>query len=176
MFDAEVVRLRRLRNAALRARAIAKILNAEMVRPNSVFSRSAAVCWRIARTITGRLRAHPHLSYQRGPSSVRAAYDSISAVWLGSIARYHDRSLQSCAAQLGLVMRQLDDARALTRSTDLSDSLGGLQMQIRTLIEELDEAAHWEAGSLDESSRAEARICTGEPREGASGNWPYLAF
>jgi hypothetical protein len=168
MFDAEVARLRRLRNTALRARAVVKILSSRTVQPNPVFSRSAAGCWRIARTITGRLRAHPHLGYQRGPGHVRGAYDYLGAAWLGGIARYRGRSVQCCSAQLRLVIRELDDARALTWSADFSDSLGRFQLQIRRLIEEVDAGAHWEAGST--------RICTGPPPAEAAANWPYLAF
>lgn len=177
IFDPEVVRLRRLRNTALRARALAAVLNSKTVRPNPVFSRSAAGCWRIARTITGRLRAHPHFSHHRGPGDVRGAYDCIRATWLGAIARYRGRSLQCCSAQLRLVIRELDDARALTWSPDLSDSLGRFQLQIRRVIEEVDAGANREAGSQgDAASHADGRVCTVQPRAGAAGNWPYLAF
>jgi len=71
MIDAEVMRLRRLRNTVLRARAMARMLDSHSGRLNSVFSRSAIDCWRVARVITGKLRAHPYLPYQQGPGDLR---------------------------------------------------------------------------------------------------------
>src|SRR5882724_8177987 len=138
MIDTEVTRLRRLRNTALRARAVAGALNSKSGPRDSAFSRSAVSCWRIVRVITGRLRAHPYLSYQRGPSAVRGLYDRVIAAVLGGIARNRGRGLQTFSDELRRVARELDDARALTWSSDLSDALGRSQMQIRGLIEELD--------------------------------------
>ena len=79
MIDDEVMRLRRLRNTALRAREIAAMLDSNAADRSSVLSQSAVSCWRIARVITGRLREHPYPSYQRGPSTVRCVYRGISA-------------------------------------------------------------------------------------------------
>src|ERR1700719_2128341 len=119
MIDTEVMRLRQLRNTALKARALAAALDSDPARRNSVFSQSAVSCWRIARVITGRLRAHPYLSYQRGPSAVRGVYDRLSAGLLSGIARYRGRSAQTFSRELQRVARGLDDARALTWSSDL---------------------------------------------------------
>ena len=182
MIDTEVTRLRRLRNTALRARAVAAALGSDPAPRDSAFSRSAASCWRIARVITGRLRAHPYLSYQRGPSEMRGVYDRVSAGLLGAIARYRGRSQQTFSEELRRVARELDDARALTWSSELSDSLGRSQTQIRALIKELDDGACSEAGRRNEvESRHAPRI---ETRTGAVGNdaadvagsWPYLAI
>jgi hypothetical protein len=176
MFDAEVTRLRRLRNTALRVRAIADNLNSKTARANPMLSRSAAGCWRIARAITGRLRAHPHLGYQRGPSLVRGAYNYFGAAFVAGIARMGGRPLHCCSAQLRLLTRELDDARALTWSADFSDSLGRFQLQIRRLIEETEAASQREAGTIGVAARAETRDCTGQPRAEGAPNWPYLAF
>ena len=78
MIDAEVSRLRKLRNVALRARALAKILDSDS-QEQSVFARSAVICWTIARVASGRLRAHPYLSYQQGPSRMRDVADGLVA-------------------------------------------------------------------------------------------------
>src|SRR5882724_1816497 len=178
MIDTEVTRLRRLRNTALRARAVASALDYDSARHGSVFSRGAVNCWRIARVITGLLRAHPYLSYQRGPSEVRGVYDRVSAGLLGGIARYRGRSRQTFSDELRRVAHELDDARALTWSSDLSDTLGRSQMQIRGLIKELDAGARNESASRHESAaRVETQI--GAAREGSgsvAGNWPYLAI
>src|ERR1700685_652410 len=91
MIDTEVIRLRRLRHPDLRGRAIAAALDSDPAGRGSVFSASAQICWRIARVVTGRLRAHPYLSYQRGPSELRAVSHHVSATILGAIARYRGR-------------------------------------------------------------------------------------
>jgi hypothetical protein len=176
MFDAEVTRLRRLRNTALRVRAIAKNLNSNTVCANAMPSRSAAGCWRIARAITGRLRAHPHLGCQQGPSLVRGACNYLSAAFVAGVARMQGRTLQCCSAQLRLLIRELDDARALTWSADFSDSLGRFQLQIRSLIKEVEAAAQREAGTIGAAARAETRDCTAQPRAEGAPIWPYLAF
>jgi hypothetical protein len=178
MFDSEVIRLRRLRNSALRARAIAAALDSDPAGRGSVFSASAQMCWRIARLITGRLRAHPYLSYQREPSDVRAVYHRVSAAVLGSIARYRGRRRQTYAGELRHVARELDDARALTWSVELSDALGRLQMQLRRLLTELDAGAFEEAGVRHVSGpRATERMeAMRDEAENVTGDWPYLAF
>jgi len=185
MIDAEVARLRRLRNTALRARAVAAALNSDSAggsARDSAFSRSAANCWSIARVITGWLRGHPYLSYQREPSELRRLYDRVSAGLLGAIARYRGRSHQAFSEELRRVARELDDARALTLSPDLSDSLGRSQMQMRRLMMEVDEGARNEGGlRADRGPRPAARL---DIRAGADrgqtgedpGNWPYLAI
>jgi hypothetical protein len=178
MIDAEVMRLRRLRNTALKARALATALDSDPARGSSVFSRSAVSCWRISRVITGWLRAHPYLSYQQGTSEARRVYDRFSAGVQSAVARSRGRSRQTFCAELQRVARELDDARALTWSLDLSDTFGRSQMQIRALIKELDADALNEAASRHETPvRLDTR--TGSRREDAgsiAGNWPYLAI
>jgi len=76
--------------------------------------------------------------------------------------------------QLRKLARQLDDARALTWSADLSDSFGRSQIEIRSILaalaHETDSAVDTAHQSGLNSSRSEefaARI---------EGDWPYLAF
>jgi hypothetical protein len=177
MIDTEVARLRRLRNTALWARAVAAALNTEPAGRGSVFSRSAVRSWQIARVITGWLRAHPYLSYQRGPSEVRGVYDRLSAGLLAGFTRYRGRTLQAFSPVLRRLARELDDSRALTWSSDLSDTLGRSQKQIRTLLEELDADARDEAGSRRETV-ARVATRTGNERDdaGVAASWPYLAI
>jgi hypothetical protein len=175
MIDAEVMRLRRLRDTALRARALAAALKSFDRRRGSVFTRSAVSCWQIARTITGRLRGHPDLSYQRGPSELRTLVDRIRAKVLGSAARDRKRSLAMLADEVQGVARELDDARALTWSAELSDDFGRAQIHLRWLIAELGgsrQAAGLRAARAP--SRGLAAIREGE--SDVAGNWPYLAF
>jgi hypothetical protein len=186
MIDDEVMRLRRLRNTALRAREIAAMLDSNAADRSSVLSQSAVSCWRIARVITGRLREHPYPSYQRGPSTVRCVYQGISAAMVAAIARYRGRTFRTFSAELQCLARELDDARALTCSTELSDTFGRSQAQIRTLIKELEAAALVEMGAdvRADVRHANARNADGRnpdarnPDAGSEGRvgWPYLAF
>jgi hypothetical protein len=183
MIDTEVMRLRGLRNTALRARAIAAALDLGAAHRNSVFSRSALCCWRVARVITGWLRAHPYLSYQQGQSEVRGLYDRLSADLLGRVARYRGGSLHIFADELRRVAREVDDARALTWCSDLSDSLGRSQAQIRELIKELDAGRRDEEDARPETAlRIAARTSPlrhdagRQDADSGAGIWPYLAI
>jgi hypothetical protein len=176
MSDSEVMRLRRLRNTALKARAIANVFDSDTARTDSVYSRSAQTCWRIARMVTGTLRAHPYISFQRGPSELRAAFHGCAALIAGVVARYRGRSLHTYLQQLQRVARELDDARALTRSTDLSDTLGRSQAEIHGLIRELKVGARGEAGYRESVPRIDARAAVQGDAASVAGNWPYLGL
>jgi hypothetical protein len=175
MIDAEVVRLRRLRNTALRARALATALKSSASRRDSVFCRSAVICWGIARVVTGRLRGHPDLSYQRGPSELRTLVDGIRANVLGSAARDRKRSLAMLADEVRAVARELDDARALTWSAELSDDFGRAQIHLRRLISDLGGSRH-AAGLRAVRAPARGSGAVAQNANEVAGNWPYLAF
>ena len=175
MVDAEVLRLRKLRNAALRARAFAKNLDSDCAEGRSVFARSASICWTIARVASGRLKAHPYLSYQRGPSRLREMADGLLASLAAVNARRQNRCLSVYAQQLQAVAREVDDVRSLTWSADLSDALGRMQIQIRRLAHELDLGALGESGAAPKpQSNVEASNSLGEMT--ADNSWPYLAI
>jgi len=177
MIDAEVVRLRRLRDAALRTRQYALALGSDAHERNSVFARTAVACWRIAGIATGRLNAHPHSSYQRGTSIVRIAHDRMLSFVTGCMARHRGSRLRTLAAQLRLVERELNDARALTWLLDLSDTLGRSQARLRRLMKEVEHGARQERGS--HAPAAATELLTAARRDDADavpGNWPYLAF
>jgi hypothetical protein len=178
MIDIEVVRLRRLRNTALRARAIAMALDAGHSDNDSVLSRSALACWRIARVITGKLRAHPYLSYQRGPGYLHSLTDGAVAALMGGVARLRGGRFGMYTSRLRRVARELDDARALTWSPTLSDTLGRLQAEFRLLTRELEADARAEAGSRSEvPARADAGgVEVRSDSSGVAANWPYLAL
>jgi hypothetical protein len=178
MIDIEVVRLRQLRNTALRARAIATALDAGHSGNDSVLSRSALACWRIARVITGKLRAHPYQNYQRDPGYLRSLTDGAVAALMGGAARLLGGRFAMYTGRLRKVARELDDARALTWSPTLSDTLGRLQAELRVLTRELEGDARAEAGSRSEVA-AGVDVGGVKGRSDASGvaaNWPYLAL
>jgi hypothetical protein len=170
MFDAEVMRLRGLRNTALRVRALARVLESDAARRNSLLSRSARSCWRVARVSTGTLRGHPYPSFQRGPSDLRRSYYRVRAALLGGIARHQDRRLQTFYIEMVRLAREVDDIRALTLSAELSDTLGRSQLEIRGLLRDLHAGARAETGPQHEAAaRAEveaggARMAAGRGR------------
>jgi hypothetical protein len=179
MIDIEVLRLRQLRNTALRARAIATALDAGHSDKDSVLARSALACWRIARVITGKLRAHPYESYQRDPGYLPSLADGAVAVLMGGVARLRGGRFGMYTDPLRKVARRLDDARALTWSPTLSDTLGRLQGEIRLLTRELEADARAEAGSRSEVAARVEVVVGFKGRGDASGvaaNWPYLAL
>jgi hypothetical protein len=175
MIDTDVMRLRHLRNAALRARALARALASNSGIDGSVFARSAVLCWAIARFASGQLRAHPYLSYQKGPSRLRALGDHAVAAILALTARHSGRSFSALEAELQCVAREVDDTRALSRLPDLSDSLGRRQLQLRGLAKELEVRARSERGTVAVAG-ADAHVKGNVVGIAAQNDWPYLAI
>src|ERR1700722_1150241 len=178
MIDTEVVRLRQLRAAALKARALAAAMDFSSPRGGPIFSRSAVSCWRIARLATGRLRAHPYLSYQRDASSARGVFDRVIAYLLAAISQRQGQSWRTFLVELKRVAREVDNARALTWSADLSDSLGRSQTEIRRLIKEVEAGARKESGAPIETGYGVEKgvKVIGDGAATVPGSWPYLAF
>ena len=177
MIDAEVMRLRKLRNVALRARALAKALESDCT-DHRVFAESAVNCWTIARIATGRLRAHPYLSYQQGPSQLREFADRAIASMAAFTARRQNRRFSCYAPELQGVAREVADVRALTWSADLSDALGRAQLQLRRLAQQLDAGAQHEVGAVSTPRIKTVRAEAGGVLEeiATETNWPYLAI
>jgi hypothetical protein len=163
--DGEVIRLQQLRERALQTRALARAMEPGELSLNTALARSAHSCWRIAKVATGALRGHPNLRCQEDYSPVRAAYDGLNARFMALIARRRNRSAQVFCEALWGVARQLDDARALTWSAELSDTLGRAQLQMRQLLRE------FEAATLHETH---AHSMTGAPLKSRSASRPAL--
>ena len=172
------MRLRRLRHTVLRARAIARVLDSQSGRVNSVFARSAQHCWRISRVITGKLRAHPYLAYQQGPGDLRTISHHVAARLLGGLAHRRGRECRTFAAELQRVSRELDDVRALTWSSELSDTLGRSQTHLRSLVAELHAAAGKEAESANGRLAPKTSVVAGARHDSGSvaGQRAYLAI
>ena len=179
MVDAEVLRLRKLRNVALRARALSKSLDSDSSSGESLFAKGTVVCWTIARIATGRLRAHPYLSYQKGHGQLAKLADETIAAAVAMAARRTDRGLRIYAQQLAAVAREVDDVRALTWSPDLSDALGRMQLQMRALTKQLDCKLPAKS-TLELRPRVNAAV-RAETNNSLAGiavddTWPYLAI
>jgi hypothetical protein len=145
MVDGEVIRLRQLRERALRTRALATAMDTGDLSHDTALARSAQSCWRIAKVVTGALRGHPNLICQRDYSPVRAAYDRLNARFVAMIARHRGTSAQVFCEALWGVARELDDACALTWSAELGINLGRAQLQLRQLLGEFEAATLHEA-------------------------------
>jgi hypothetical protein len=168
MADAEVARLRRLRASALRVRAVARALERSRSLPfEPVLPRGACAAWRIARAVSGRLRAHPHANYQQDAGLAVVLKSGVSAAAAALGARSRQAALLRFEAQVRRLARELDDARALTWSADLSEALGRSQVEVRTLIEELSRETR--------GSRA-TPLPPAAPAQHAEGHSPYLAL
>jgi hypothetical protein len=179
MIDAEVLRLRKLRGVALRARALAKFLDSDCTEGQSVFARSAVMCWTIARVASGHLRAHPYLSYQRGPGPLSELADRMSTSLIALSARRRNRGVSVYAQQLRIVAREVDDARALTWSPELSDALGRIQIRMHRLANELELSALAESGtSVTQRAKVATRAESSNSLDeiAADTGWPYLAI
>jgi hypothetical protein len=121
--DEEVDRLRNLRSRALYLRALCSAFAATSTADGPSL-RASLLAWRIAKIISGHLRAHPNRSVRRGPGiaerSLRGLGVQLAALRRRSVQRRESLLL----AELEVLKRTLEDVRALTRSATLSDSLG----------------------------------------------------
>ena len=83
------------------------------------------------------------------------------------------------AEQLQNVAREVNDARALTWSPDLSDALGRMQIRMQRLANELELSALGEPGaSATQRAKAAAHAQTSNSLDeiAADSSWPYLAI
>jgi hypothetical protein len=181
MLDKEIERLRRLRAAALRVRAVARAL-----RPgDTLLNRGRCAAWRVARTVSGRLRAHPYGSFQKDAGIGVVVANSLAAANAALGVKTRHQGLLRFEAHLRSLARELSDVRALTSASDLNDSFGRSQIEIRALLAALtyetrgiDEARGMDETRGDHLSEASAMA----PVANAGGaltvdsDWPYLAF
>jgi hypothetical protein len=180
MIDAEVLRLRRLRVSALHVRAVAKALaRNRAVAHDVLLHRGACASWRIARAVSGRLRAHPYQRYQKDAGLAVILRNSVLAMATAFRATNRTRALTLFEAELRHIGRELDDARALTWSADLSDTFGRSQIEIRSLLSTLQTETGGAGLPAATPQRREFVPVTAKRSEygdAAGGDWPYLAF
>jgi len=174
----EVKRLRRLRRKALEVRALATYLNAALnaaAREGRIYERAALVNWRIARIATGKLRSHPYRNYQRDPGFFETRMGLVRAYVKAALATILGRGMRLFLEEISGASRELDDARALTWSAELSDALGRAQERMRSVVDEVRrEVGRREVGeSADES--ADQLRARGEASPSLSTS-PYLAL
>jgi len=162
MSDAEVFRLRRLRDVALRVRALVHALHFD---DDELAAQSAVVCWRIASVATGRLRAHPYVRYQQQHGFLKSLLDRTVSSLKAQAARQQGRRLHVLASELNRLARELQDARALTSAPELSDTLGRAQAQLRRI-----------AAEVVPGTEAIRSPLLSVERTPPGGDWPYIAI
>ncbi len=104
MIDGEIIRLRRLRRAALLTRALARSLHAGHPTAGA-FARSGVAAWSIARLINGRLGAHPNPSCQEGPGLLQTLSDQALAAMTAFVSGKQGRPHAVFAQQLQILAR-----------------------------------------------------------------------
>jgi hypothetical protein len=184
MIDPEVARLRRLRDEALRVREIARKLGAlEWATTDTLLARGGCASWRLARIVSGKLIAHPYPRYQKSAGVGSLIGNRFAAAYLGLLCKDRSQGHKAFKAQLQSLSGQLDDARALTWSTEFSDTLGRSQNEIKSLIQALQPATPKEvrvervpARPARAEATARAGRLVGELEQTFEGDWPYLAF
>jgi hypothetical protein len=174
MIDSEVARLRRLRATALRVRAVALALGNTTVEKSPLLDRARCAAWRVARTVSGRLRAHPYARFQRDAAVGAVLWNSLVAITVALGARSQPRALLRLDVQLRQLAHQLDRARALTWATDLSDAFGRSQNEIRALIGDLEYETHRDRGRIE--STTAAAVQPSDSATALEADWPYLAL
>jgi hypothetical protein len=122
--------------------------------------------------VSGHLRAHPYQRFQKDAGLGVILKNSVIAAGAALGATNRARALSMFDAEVRQMARELDDARALTWSSDLSDTFGRSQTEIRSLIEALEKET--ETGGQRASMRRRSLVPAGPTS--ASADSPYLAL
>lgn len=167
MNDSEIVRLRHLRASALKLRALADVLSGDRAATGGpLLSLVGCAAWRLIRTVSGRLRAHPFADFQKDASAVAIVryglMAKVSVFWVGGRLSASMR----LEKHLKALERELDDVRALTWAADLNDALGRSQKEFRCLVNAIRQAARGNSGVSSVALSVCARA-TGD-------DWPFL--
>jgi hypothetical protein len=175
MIESEVARLRKLRASALRVRAVARALSrTRAASDDPLLDHAACAAWRLARTATGRLRAHPYARFQRDAGFGVLVSNALVAAAAVVGATNRVRAFRGFSSELRKMSRELEDARALTWAPDLSDSLGRALLEFRPLLAQATLAAR-------QTSRPRQPLPVVPAPAAAYGasretDWPYLAL
>jgi hypothetical protein len=175
MIETEVARLRRLRNSALRVRAVARALaDTRAVHGDPLLGNAACAAWRVARAVSGHLRGHPYVRFQRDAGIGSIVANSVVATGEAVIATNRTKAFKTLSRRLRKMLRELEDARAVTLTPDLSDAFGRSLSEFRPML-----------AQAELEARPVARQRSGVPVRGAAhaaygastdGDWPYLAL
>ena len=167
MIDKEVERLRRLRATALRVRTVARALGPG----DALLNRGRCAAWRVARIVSGRLRAHPYASFQRDAGISVVLANSLSAANTALGVKTRRQGLLRFETHLKSLARELSDVRALTCAPDLNDNFARSQVEIRALLA----ALTYETGGFPAVEASTIpRIPDARGAAAVDSDWPYL--
>jgi hypothetical protein len=138
-----------------------------------LLNRGRCAAWRIARTVSGRLRAHPYGSFQKDAGIGVVVANSLAAANAALGVKTRRQGLLRFEAYLRSLARELSDVRALTSATDLNDSFGRSQVEIRALLAAL---AYETGGAEVPETLAMAATANTLDAAAVDSDWPYLAF
>jgi hypothetical protein len=175
MKDPEVARLRRLRSESLRLREIALALGSADDTDDRLLARGACTAWRIARVVSGRLNAHPYLHYQKGVSVGSIVANRLSATLLAATTKDRLHGLKRYEREIGALVHHLDDTRALSWSSDFSDTLGRAQYELESLLDDLAPITQSQVDRVPRRAPTRSDSLVGDLTH-IEGDWPYLAF
>jgi hypothetical protein len=131
----EVLRLRKLRKGALTLRALGRAFSAHgAFEPDRASLPVTLLSWRVARIATGQLRAHPHHPFRRDPGVAERAMRALQVLFTALHCRSRLRRERLFLEEFAAFKHLIDDVRSLTRSAELSDSLGRAQSQACALL------------------------------------------
>lgn len=145
---------------------------------DDLLARGACASWRIARVVSGRLRAHPYLRYQRDVGVGSIVSNRLFASFLAMTSRDRVQALKRFESQVHALMRHLDDTRALSWSSNFSDTLGRSQYELQSLLEDLAQITKSTVPAAERLPKRANRTdnLVGEIARTVEGDWPYLAF
>jgi hypothetical protein len=159
---------------------VARSLAGAATTKHLLLTRGGCAAWRVARAVTGRLRAQPSARWQKDAGILVVTVNALIAA-IAALGTRRDSVLKRFAGELKLLARELDDARALTWVADLSDSFGRSQVEVRSLLSALADEAR---GRLCDGAAARdappvmTPVGSDAPHFGpaAAADWPYLGF
>jgi hypothetical protein len=127
------------------------------------------------------LRAHPSARLQKDTGLAVLLMNGVVAT-VAALGARRESALDRFAADLKLLARSLDDARALTWAAELSDTLGRSQLEVRSLLAALADETRGRPlgaalGGAQQSAMSQARNpASGYGSAAAAADSPYLGF
>ena len=145
---------------------------------NELLARGAHTSWRIARVVSGRLKAHPYLRYQKDVGVGSIIGNGLFASLLAMSTKDPVQVLKRFESRVHALIRHLDDTRALAWSSDFSDTLGRCEYELQSLLEDLAQITKSTVPAAERLPKRADRTdsLVGELACTVEGDWPYLAF
>jgi hypothetical protein len=118
------------------------------------------------------------LRYQKDVGVGCIVRNGVFASLLAMITKDRVQALKRFESRVQALMRRLDDTRALSWSSDFSDTLGRSQYELESLLEDLAQITQSTVPAGERLPKRAKRTdnLVGELARTVEGDWPYLAF